>query len=122
MARPHESLEAWKEAMRLVRITYDLTNTFPREEIHRLVTQMRRAAVSVPSNLAEGAARASRKEFSQFLSVAKGSLSELETQLLIFADLGYLDRGNEIFDLAEHVAKLLAGLHRKAMVSKDARE
>src|SRR6266850_7125389 len=89
MARPHESLQAWKEAMRLVRIIYDLTNTFPREEIYGLVAQMRRAAVSVPSNLAEGAARASRKEFSQFLSVAKGSLSELETQLLISADLGY---------------------------------
>ena len=122
MARPHESLQAWKEAMRLVRIIYDLTNAFPREEIFGLIAQMRRAAVSVPSNLAEGAARSSRKEFSQFLSVAKGSLSELETQLLICADLGYLDRGNGVFDLAEHVAKLLTGLHRKVMVSKDARE
>jgi len=122
MARPHESLQAWKEAMRLVRIIYDLTNTFPREENYGLGAQMRRAAVSVPSNVAEGAARSSRKEFSQFLSVAKGSLSELETQLLICADLGYLDRGNGVFDLAEHVANLLTGLHRKVMVSKDARE
>ena len=122
MARPHESLEAWKEAMRLVRIIYDLTNAFPREEIFGLIAQMRRAAVSVPSNLAEGAARSSRKEFSQFLSVAKGSLSELETQLLISADLGYLDRGNGVFVVAEHLAKLLAGLHRKVTASKDARE
>ena len=122
MARPHENLQAWKEAMRLVRTIYDLTKTFPREEIYGLAAQMRRAAVSVPSNLAEGAARSSRKEFSQFLSVAKGSLSELETQLLISADLGYLDRGNKVFDLAQYVAKLLAGLHRKALVSKEARE
>jgi four helix bundle protein len=122
MARPHESLQAWKEAMRLVRTIYDLTKTFPREEIYGLVAQMRRAAVSVPSNLAEGAARSSRKEFSQFLSVAKGSLSELETQLLISVDPGYLDKGNGVFDLTGQVAKLLAGLHRKAMVSKDARE
>ena len=119
MARPHESLQAWKEAMRLVRTIYDLTKTFPREETYGLVAQMRRAAVSVPSNLAEGAARSSRKEFSQFRSVAKGSLSELETQLLISADLGYLNRGNGVFDLAEHVAKLLTGLHRKATVSKE---
>jgi four helix bundle protein len=122
MARPHENLQAWKEAMRLVRIIYDLTKTFPREEVYGLVAQMRRAAVSVPSNLAEGAARSSRKEFSQFLSVAKGSLSELETQLLISADLGYLDKGNKVFDLAQYVAKLLAGLHRKALVSKEVRE
>jgi four helix bundle protein len=108
--------------MRFVRIIYDLTNTFPREEIYGLAAQMRRAAVSVPSNLAEGAARSSRKEFSQFLSVAKGSLSELETQFLISADLGYLDGGNGVFDLAEHVAKLLTGLHRKVLAGKDARE
>ena len=108
--------------MRLVRTIYDLTKTFPKEEIYGLVAQMRRAAVSVPSNLTEGAARSSRKEFSQFLSMAKGSLSELETQLLISADLGYLDLGNGVFDLAEQVAKLLTGLHRKAIVSKDERE
>jgi len=122
MARPHESLQAWKEAMRPVRIIYDLANAFPREEIFGLIAQMRRAAVSVPSNLAEGAARSSRKEFSQFLSVAKGSLSELETQLLISADLGYLDRGNGVFAVAEHLAKLLSGLHRKVTASKDARD
>ena len=122
MARPHESLQAWKEAMRLVRIVYDLTKTFPKEETYGLTAQMRRASVSVPSNLAEGAARSSRKEFSQFLSVAKGSLSELETQLLISVDPGYLDKANEVFDSTEHVAKLLAGLHRKAIVRKDAKE
>jgi four helix bundle protein len=79
---------------------------------------MRRAAVSIPSNIAEGAARSSRKEFAQFLNVAKGSLSELETQLLISADPGYMARSHEAFALVEQVARLLTGLHRKAVNSK----
>jgi four helix bundle protein len=100
--------------MRLVKSVYDLTNTFPKQEMYGLAAQMRRAAVSVPSNVAEGAARSSRKEFAQFLNVAKGSLSELETQLLISVDLGYLPRDHEVFDASGRVAKLLTGLHRKA--------
>jgi four helix bundle protein len=100
--------------MRLVRSVYELTNTFPKQEMYGLVAQMRRAAVSSPSNVAEGAARSSRKEFAQFLNVAKGSLSELETQLLISADLGYLARDHEVFDASGRVAKPLTGLHRKA--------
>jgi four helix bundle protein len=83
MVRPHYNLQAWKSAMALVKDVYVLTREFPKEEIYGLVSQMRRAAVSVPSNLAEGAARNGAKEFIQFLGVAKGSLSELETQLLI---------------------------------------
>jgi four helix bundle protein len=101
--------------MQLVRMVYRLSQGFPKEELYGLVSQLRRAAVSVPSNLAEGAARSSRKEFSQFLSVSKGSLSELETQLLISADLGYLPARHEIFAQLERVAQLLGGLHRKVM-------
>jgi len=74
--------------MRLVRIVYGITRTFPKEELFGLAAQMRRAAVSIPSNIAEGCARAGRKELAQFLNVAKGSLSELDTQLLIAVDLG----------------------------------
>ena len=113
MARPHEKLDAWREAMKLVRTVYTSTRTFPKEELFGLVSQMRRAAVSVPSNIAEGAARTSRKEFAQFLNIAKGSLSELETQLLISVDLGYLNPKEEAFDLVEKVTKLVSGLHRK---------
>jgi four helix bundle protein len=98
--------------MALVKRVYEVTRTFPREEIYGLTAQMRRSAVSIPSNLAEGAARTGRKEFAQFLSIAKGSLSELETQLLISADLGYLDKNHEIFQSVEEVSRLLAGLHR----------
>jgi len=112
MVRPHYNLQAWKVAMMLVKGVYHLTRAFPQEEIYGLTPQMRRAAVSIPSNLAEGAARTGRKEFAQFLSVAKGSLSELETQLLISADLSYLDPKHSIFELVEEVSRLLSGLHR----------
>ena len=113
MSRPHHGLDAWKEAMKIVKMVYQISALFPREEVYGLTSQVRRAAVSVPSNLSEGAARASRKEFSHFLSVAKGSLSELETQLMISADLGYLPIDHDIFAQLERVAQLLGGLHRK---------
>lgn len=112
MSRPHYKLEAWKSAMALVSGIYQITRSFPKDELYGLSSQMRRAAVSIPSNLAEGAARTGQKEFAQFLSIAKGSLSELETQLLIAADPGYLDRKHEIFQQADRVSSLLSGLHR----------
>ena len=98
--------------MNLVKAVYAATQKFPGQEMYGLTAQLRRAAVSIPSNLAEGAARTGRKEFAQFLSVAKGSLSELETQLLIAAELGYLDRKHAIFELVEEVSRLLSGLHK----------
>ncbi|MDP2239882.1 MAG: four helix bundle protein [Burkholderiales bacterium] len=112
MTRPHYNLEAWKAAMVLVKSIYETTRTFPREEIYGLTAQMQRAAISIPSNLAEGAARTGRKKFAQFLSIAKGSLSELETQLLISVELGYLDQKHGVFQLVEEVSRLLSGLHR----------
>ena len=112
MARPHYRLEAWKIAMALVKAVYKLTRSFPQEEIYGLTAQMRRAAVSIPSNLAEGAARTGRKEFAQFLNIASGSLSELETQSLIAVDLGYLGQGDLIFGQLEEASALLAGLRR----------
>lgn len=98
--------------MRLVKMTYMVTKVFPKEELYGLTGQVRRAAVSIPSNLAEGAARSSRKEFAQFISIAKGSLSELETQMLIAAELEYLSLEHEIFAHLERVGRLLSGLHR----------
>ncbi len=103
--------------MALVKDVYKLTREFPKEEVYGLVSQMRRAAVSIPSNLAEGAARNGAKEFIQFLGVTKGSLSELETQLLISAELGYLQRENEIFEKLEVVSRLIAGLQKSVQVA-----
>ena len=110
--RPHYNLEAWKEAMALVKVVYEVTQTFPKDEMFGLIAQMRRAAVSVPSNLAEGAARTGQKEFAQFLSIARGSLSELETQLLIAVELGYVKREHDLFPLLDRVSRLITGLHK----------
>lgn len=89
MQRNHKELRAWQSAMRLVQEVYALTSTFPKEELFGLSSQMRRAAVSVPSNIAEGSARNGTKELIHFLSIASGSLSELDTQLELTKMLGY---------------------------------
>lgn len=86
----HKDLQIWQKAIDLVEQVYHLTASFPPTEIYGLCAQMRRAAVSVPSNIAEGAARKGEKEFIQFLYVALGSLSELETQCLIACRIGYV--------------------------------
>ena len=88
--RPHEKLDVWKKAVEMVTTVYGVTGTFPAEEKFGLTSQIRREGVSIPANIAEGAARQSDKEFCQFLSVAQGSASELETELLIAKNLGYL--------------------------------
>ena len=88
--RPHENLEVWQKAIDFVVMIYDKTKNFPADERLVLTSQLRRAAVSVPANIAEGAARQSDKEFVHFLSVAQGSCSEVETELLIAKKLGFL--------------------------------
>jgi len=112
MVRPHQNLDAWQQGMRLVKMPYVATQAFPGEERYGLTAQMRRAAVSIPSNLAEGAARTTKKEFAQFISISKGSLSELETQILISSELGYLAPQHEVFAQLERVGQLLSGLHK----------
>jgi four helix bundle protein len=100
--------------MDLVEEVYRVTGTFPSRELFGLVSQMRRAAVSVPSNLAEGAARDSTREFAQFLSIAKGSVSELDTQFQLAVRLGFLDEADtKLGGLIERTSKLVAGLPRK---------
>lgn len=86
----YKELAAWQKSMALVEEVYLCTRDFPKEELYGLTGQIRRAAVSIPSNLAEGASRASSKEFLQFLHIARGSSSELETQLLLAEKIGYL--------------------------------
>ena len=112
--RPHRKLEVWQRSMTLVKMTYELTREFPKEEIYGLSSQMQRSAVSIPSNIAEGAARKSKAEFLQFLSIAQGSLSELDTQLEIAHMLGYITekKRKETFDELTDVFKMLSGLIR----------
>jgi len=87
----HKDLDVWKLGIELVEEIYKITSKFPKNEIYGLISQMRRAAVSIPSNISEGAARDSAKEFIQFLYVALGSLSELETQVIIAKKLSYIN-------------------------------
>ena len=109
----HKSLDAWKFAMELSEEVYILTKAFPREEVYGLTSQMRRAAVSVPSNLSEGAARSSQREFSQFLSISLGSLAELETQLFLAERFEYVTDTSGTLERLERVRALLLGLRRK---------
>src|ERR1700759_5463824 len=110
--RPHEKLDAWSIAMDFVVEAYRTTETFPKEEKFGLVSQIRRAAVSVPANIAEGAARQSDKEFTYFLSNAQGSASELETELIIARRLGYIEdeRLIELRAMLGKVGRLITGL------------
>ena len=110
--RRHHELQVWKESMDLVEEIYRMSGAFPREEVYGLASQMGRAAVSVPSNLAEGAARQSDKEFLQFLIIARGSLSELETQIMIAGKLGYVKPVDSVLQHIDRIFGLLGGLIR----------
>ena len=91
MTKPHKKLIAWRKSMDLVEKVYELTKSFPRKEVYGLSSQLRRAAVSVPSNIAEGAADRSPTQFRTYLSMALGSLNEIDTQLEIAVSIGYLN-------------------------------
>jgi four helix bundle protein len=93
----HKDLDVWKNSIIFVSKIYEITGNFPKEEIYGIVSQMRRAAISIPSNIAEGAGRNHKKEFVQFLYIALGSLSELETQLIIAQNLKFFN-DNNIFE------------------------
>lgn len=109
-----QDLIVWKKAMELTQETYRLVKTLPPEERYALSDQMRRAAVSIPSNIAEGQARNTSKEFIQFLHIAKGSNAELITQLLLCVDFGYLTEEQIHYarQLSYKVAQLLSALIR----------
>ena len=117
--KPHEQLEAWKIAMQLVKSIYELTAAFPAEERHGLAQQMRRAAVSIPSNIAEGAGRNGAKEFLNFIGIARGSLAELETQLQLAVMLNFASPDHVAFELSDHAEKLLTGLRKKLLTTPD---
>jgi four helix bundle protein len=116
----YRDLIAWQKAMDLVTEVYDCTQTFPRTEVFGLISQMRRAVVSIPSNIAEGQARQSTGEFRQFLGHALGSMVEVETQILIGQRLGYVDsqRSNELLVRTTEIGKIVNGLLRSLPVRK----
>ena len=118
MGRSYKDLVAWQKAMDLVTATYRTTAGFPKDELFGLTSQLRRAAVSIPSNIAEGQGRLSEKEFRHFLGQARGSLMEVETQLQIAENLGYLqeEQTAALLRSCAEVGRILNGL--LASVSK----
>jgi four helix bundle protein len=106
----YKDLLVWQKAIALVTQVYIVTRSFPREELYGLTSQICRAAVSVPSNIAEGQARLTPGEFRQFLGIARGSLAELDTQLIIATNLGYLTETGSLFEQLAEVGRMLSGL------------
>lgn len=123
MAASHRDLTVWQKAMDLAVQVYRLTAHFPRDETYRLTAQLTRAAASIPANIAEGNARSSRRDYANFLAIAKGSLNETETFLLLALRLGYL-REPELaptLALITEVGKMLTSLRARLMPSRQRR-
>lgn len=112
MSQTYRDLVAWQKAMDLVTRIYRTTQQFPKEELYGLTSQLRRAAVSVPSNIAEGQARYSHSEFQHFLRNARGSLVEVETQVMISQNLGYIaaETAEELLRRTSEVGRILNAL------------
>jgi len=114
MLKSYRDLEVWKKAMDLVVMCYQMTINFPKNEIYGLPSQLQRAAMSVPANIAEGRQRQHSKEFLQHLSIAYGSLAEVETHIQIAGRLNYVyeDQINTMLEITSEVGKMLNGLRR----------
>lgn len=110
--KDYRELIAWQKAMDLVEMVYRVTGKLPNSELYGLTSQLRRAAVSVPSNIAEGQGRSTTRDFLNFLSIANGSLKEVETQVLISQRLGYIDQQqtSQLIKLTTEVGRVLSGL------------
>lgn len=108
----HRDLLVWQKSMRFVTDVYQVTKTFPREELFGLTSQLRRAAVSVPSNLAEGHGHDSKNEFHHFIGHSRGSLLEVKTQLEIAYNLGYIDKPTfaQLIQQSSEIGRMLTGL------------
>jgi len=106
----YKNLEVWEKSISLVLEAYAVTNNFPKEERYALADQIRRATVSIPSNIAEGASRNTRKEFIQFIYIALGSASELETQIIIAEKLGYIKNKESLLSEITVIRKMLNAL------------
>lgn len=117
----YQDLIGWQKAMELVEVVYHLTKRFPSEELYGLISQIRRAAVSIPSNIAEGQGRSSQNEFARFLSIAHGSLREVETQILIAMRLKYLQESDaaQAMQLCGETGRILNGLMNSLKKEKD---
>jgi four helix bundle protein len=113
--RPHKNLEVWKNSIEVAKKIYQITSSYPPTETYGLISQMRRSSVSIPSNISEGAARTGRKEFLQFINIAQGSISELDTQIELSKELGFIkqDDYETLLCKLTVISKQLYGLARR---------
>jgi four helix bundle protein len=113
--RSYQDLKVWQAGMRLVLLTYRICSRFPKREIYGLASQIQRAAVSIPANIAEGYGRSHRGDYLRHLSVANGSLKELETEMLVATDLGYVpqEQSRQLLMDADELGRMLRTLIRK---------
>jgi len=113
--RNYRELIVWQKAMELVELVYQITKSFPKEELYGLTNQVRRAVVSIPSNIAEGQSRRSTAEFKNFLSIAQGSRAEVETQIMIAQRLHYISQQqmDQILALSEEIKRMIYSLRAK---------
>jgi len=111
----YRQLNIWKKGIELVKEIYKLTEGFPKEEMYGLVAQMRRSAISIPSNVAEGFKRHHNKEYKQFLYITLGSCAELETQITISKELRYVQENAEgrLLEILDHVGRMISNLIKK---------
>ena len=110
--KPHHRLKLWQKAIDLVLEAYRVRERFPREEIYGLINQMRRAAVSIASNIAEGAARGSNAEFKKYLAIAQGSAAELETRVIIAGRLGFPIDAEKFLSELDEISRMILGLRK----------
>jgi len=110
--KSHKDLLVWQKSMDMVTRIYSETKSWPKEELYGLISQIRRAAVSIPSNIAEGAGRSGRKEFSRFLSIAMGSLAEVETQIEIAERLGFMTDASGLDKGLQEIRRMIVGLNK----------
>jgi four helix bundle protein len=110
---PVENLRIWKHGVALAKNIYEHTKHFPKEEIYGLTSQMRRCAISIPSNIAEGSQRGTDKDFAHFLIIARGSCAELKTQIILSHEFGYLDKQSfdELLVELENIGRQLGSFH-----------
>ena len=113
--KTYRDLDIWKAGILLVKVVYKLTEKFPKQEMYGLVRQMRRSAISIPSNVAEGFRRYHNKEYKQFLYISLGSCAELETQITIAKELEYIDKDKEtvLLEKLDHICRMISNLIKK---------
>jgi len=108
-----KNLIVWQKAMELARMVYVMTRSFPECERYALADQLRRAVVSIPSNIAEGGGRSGNRDYAHFLSIARGSLYEVMTQLELSRDFGYIDSLDQVVPVADEVSRMLTSMLKK---------